>query len=198
MQHIKKLLGTLLFAIVLYCSAAAAQNSVTLAWNPVSDPTAGGYNLYFKQTTAASWITNFVSGAATTNVTLSSLVANAVYQFYITTVTTNGLESAQSQQVRYQYFIVNAGKATALTLGDLGTTNFVGFVLTQSPTNGTVTGTAPNVSFNPTAGFPTAGKDLFSYRNPDTFGQGNLNITNTYAVYKTGVLPPTGLNAVGQ
>jgi hypothetical protein len=192
MKKIKTLLGSLALAIVLISTVAAAQNSVTLSWNPVTNASVNGYNVYSKLTTASSWATNAVPGVNTTSLTLGSLVVGGVYQFYVTSTTTNAaIESDPSTQIRYQQFVVNGNKPTPLTLGDLTSTNFVSFLLVSSPTNGTVIGPAPNVSFNPTVSFASAGKDLFVYRNPEQFGGGN--VTNYYSVYKTDVLPPVSL-----
>ena len=180
-----------MFAMSL--GTVAAQSTVTLAWDPSPDAGVGGYYIYYKTVAAPSFATTNVIGQATTNVTIQGIVVNTVYQFYATAYSTNGLESDTSNQVRYQYFQVNgSGKPTALTLGDVGTSNFAGFLLVSAPTNGLVSGNPPNVIFSPNGSF--TGKDAFSYRNPELFA--GVNITNTYAVYKVGINTPPRIKSL--
>lgn len=181
----------LLFGVLLLASVSSAQSSVTFAWNPSTDPSCNGYRVYTKAVTASSWTTNSLSGVSSTSFTFGGAVIGTLYQIYVTAVTTNNLESAPSNQVRYQYFQVNAsGNPTALTLSDVNVANFPGFVLSQPPTSGTVNGTPPSVTYTGNSGFS---KDQWTYTSPEIFS--GINVSNTYAVYKTTLLPPSNLKA---
>lgn len=173
----KRLLGWL---VGLAAAMTLTVHGVTLEWDGVQDTNVVGYRLYYKPATNATWLSTNTVGRLSTNVVISA-TPNVLYQAYVTSVSDIGLESDPSNQVRYQNFFVNGiGKATALTLGDVGTTNFAAFLLVQQPTNGIVSGVAPNVLFTPTSNF--GNKDMFVYQSPEMWmGQ---HITNYYGVLK--------------
>ena len=59
----------------------------------------------------------------------------------------------------------------------------------SAPTNGTITGTLPNVTYTPTAGF--TGTDIFVYKSPEV--QNGTNVMNYYAVIKVTIAPPSNV-----
>jgi hypothetical protein len=170
------------FCVLIAFLAAVTSRAAVLEWDAIDNVACLGYRVYWKESTnpAPYNVTN-ISGRLNTNVTLVTS-PSVVYEAYVTGLSTNNNESDASGMVRFQNFYVSGiGKSTPLTLGDLGTTNFPGFVLKQQPTNGVITGTAPNVIFTPSQTFGS--KDMFVYSSPATF-QG-YNITNYYGVIKT-------------
>jgi hypothetical protein len=175
----KKILTSIVLFFVLISTMAAATKPITLAWEPNAETDVGGYYFYYKPVYTSNWTTNTIVGRLTTNITVA-LDLTTVYQFYVTAYNTNALESEPSNQVRYQGYLVNGNKKpTALVLADPISTNFASYVLISLPTNGTITGTPPNIVFTPSPGFGI--KDSFAYRSPELFE--DMNITNYYSVY---------------
>ncbi|HEV2395207.1 MAG TPA: Ig-like domain-containing protein [Verrucomicrobiae bacterium] len=78
---------------------APTANSVTLAWNPSSDPTLAGYRVY--QGVASQTYTNVLSVGTATNATVSGLTGGVTYFFAVTAYDTDGLESPYSNQITY-------------------------------------------------------------------------------------------------
>ena len=72
-------------------SATLASGMVTLAWNPSTNPTVAGYNVYYGG--ASGIYTNVVSAGNATNITISGLVAGLTYYFAATTYSDSGVES---------------------------------------------------------------------------------------------------------
>ena len=80
-------------------SATVQGASVTLGWNPSTDPLVAGYNLYYGG--ASGNYTNKVTiGKATTAVT-SGLLVGVTYYFSATTYNAAGMESLFSGEVSY-------------------------------------------------------------------------------------------------
>lgn len=158
----------------------------TLTWEPTPGTNIAGYKLYWKSSTNFTYFTTNVVGQQNTNVTIPS-VPYLVYQAYVTSYTFDEFESDPSNMVRFQFIFVNGiGKTTILTLGDFNNSNFSGFVLVSSPTNGVISGVAPNVTFSPSSNFGNV--DMFVYKSPEMWmGQ---NITNYYCVLKTIINKP--------
>jgi len=77
----------------------ALAGNVTLAWNPIADPTITGYNIYFWL--RGSNATNRVSIGNATSVTISNLVAGATYCFAATTCDASGLQSPFSGDIAF-------------------------------------------------------------------------------------------------
>lgn len=77
--------------------------SVTLAWNPSTDPlvtNGGGYNIYYGG--ASAIYTNKVNAGRGTNVTISGLTTMASYFFAATCYSSSGVESPFSSEVSYK------------------------------------------------------------------------------------------------
>src|SRR5258708_12781651 len=78
---------------------ARAQNSVTLAWDPSTDPSVAGYRVY--DGVASHTYTSVTNVGAATRVMLSGLTTGTTYFFAVTSYTTTGLESPFSGQLPY-------------------------------------------------------------------------------------------------
>ena len=77
----------------------SAADGVTLAWDPSSDPTVTGYNLYYGGATGT--YTNTVNAGSATSIGVSNLVAGATYYFAATCYDAMELESDFSAEVAY-------------------------------------------------------------------------------------------------
>lgn len=91
--------GLVLFTLFGAGITAQAVSSVTLAWDPSSDPTVAGYNIYYG--TASRTYTNVVSVTTTNAATISGLVPAVTYYFAATAYTASGLESEFSTEAYY-------------------------------------------------------------------------------------------------
>jgi len=89
----------LLAAVLTLRAAASAAPSVTLAWDPNSEPDLSGYKLYYGP--ASTSYTNVIDVGPATNATISRLVAGARYFVVVTAYNTAGLESDPSNEISY-------------------------------------------------------------------------------------------------
>ena len=80
-------------------SMRAGPTAVTLAWDPSTDSTVTGYNIYYGG--ASHSYTNVVSAGNATSAVVSNLVGGATYYFAATTYTAAGLESDYSLEASY-------------------------------------------------------------------------------------------------
>jgi hypothetical protein len=74
--------------------------TVTLQWDPSSDPDVVGYNLYYG--VASQVYTNFFAAGPAPMATVSNLTAGLIYYFAATAIDSAGLESTYSGEVAYQ------------------------------------------------------------------------------------------------
>jgi len=79
------------------CAAARAQQTVTLGWDPDTDPTVVGYVLYYG--TASQQYTIRLDVGTNTTFTVSSLSLGSNYFFAVTSYYPDGVESAASPEV---------------------------------------------------------------------------------------------------
>src|SRR5208282_1964379 len=89
----------LLSGMALIIQLPAFAQNVTLAWNPSTDPTVVGYNIYYGG--ASGNYTNTLSAGNATNITVSGLVAGDTYYFAATTYNSSGVQSSFSSEVSY-------------------------------------------------------------------------------------------------
>jgi len=96
----KALLIFLLGGITVFWQLAAlATQSVTLGWDPTTDPNVAGYNLYYG--TASHVYASKVSVGNVTNKTIAGLVEGTTYFFAATTSDVSGEESTFSNEASY-------------------------------------------------------------------------------------------------
>ena len=166
--------------------------SVTLAWNPSTDPTVAGYNVYYGG--ASATYTNEISAGNVTNITVSGLVPGATYYFAATTYNTAGMESALSSEASYQVPLSGATTNQPPTLdpiSNLSINENAGLQsvslsgITSGATNEnqtlTVTATSSNTSLIPkptvyyTNGFTTGNLTFVPVTN--AFGSATITVT---------------------
>ena len=100
-----RVLGGIFFFALLHNPAQAPgatippAQSVTLAWNPSSDPTVVGYKIYYGG--ASGNYTNTLSVGNATNITVSGLVPGDTYYFAATVYNSSGVQSPFSGEVAY-------------------------------------------------------------------------------------------------
>src|SRR5690348_9718823 len=91
-----------LTALLLFLTTSVLKvcaDNVTLAWDPSTDSSVAGYNVYSGGTSRT--YTNIINAGSATSVTISNLVPGATYYFAATTYTLAGLESAYSAEASY-------------------------------------------------------------------------------------------------
>jgi chitinase len=93
-------LGVILAACVaLFYGCRAEGATVTLAWDPNTEPDIAGYKIYYGSPPGT--YTNVVNPGNVTNTTITDLEAPFTYAFYATCYNTSGLESEPSNVVQY-------------------------------------------------------------------------------------------------
>jgi len=80
--------------------STSATGSVTLAWNPSTNPIVTGYNVYYGGKSGT--YTNKICAGKATNATVSALTQGVTYYFAATTFTSSGTESPLSCEVSCQ------------------------------------------------------------------------------------------------
>src|SRR5437879_4544234 len=90
-----------------FCSTASTigPSTITLAWDPSSDPSVVGYNLYYG--TATRSYANEIAAGTQTSLSISNLVPGTTHYFAATTFTAGGLESDYSAEATYTVPIQN-------------------------------------------------------------------------------------------
>ncbi len=89
------LVASLLWANLL---AAAEKNSVTLSWNPNTEPDLAGYRVHYGSTSAPF---DQLAQVATNLAVISNLTNGATYTFAVTAYTSSGAESTYSEPLLY-------------------------------------------------------------------------------------------------
>jgi hypothetical protein len=103
--HLILLLGFVLFELPVLAIPPAG-TGVMLAWDPSSDPTVTGYNVYYGSSSRN--YTNVIPAGSATSATVSNLVSGVTYYFAATTYTATGLESDYSAEASYSVPAPNA------------------------------------------------------------------------------------------
>jgi hypothetical protein len=86
-------------ASLLACCVAKGTSSVDLQWNPNTDPSVTGYNVYYGD--ASRTYTNVISVGNTTNTSLGGLLEGKTYFFAVTAYDDSGDESDYSDETVY-------------------------------------------------------------------------------------------------
>lgn len=102
-------------AALLLLAVYAIADNVTLAWDPSTDPTVVGYNVYTGSQSRT--YTNSTDAAADTSITISNLVPGVTYYFAATAYTAAGLESDFSAEASYTVPGGSAGGGLAAPTG---------------------------------------------------------------------------------
>jgi hypothetical protein len=85
--------------LCVFQAAAVTPGTLTLAWDPSSDPSVVGYRLY--EGIAGETYTNIMDVSSNLMATVLSLVAGETYYFAVTAYDSSGLESVFSGQISY-------------------------------------------------------------------------------------------------
>jgi hypothetical protein len=85
--------------LMAICRPVAAVQTVTLAWDPSSDPGVTGYKLYYGTACATYCYTNNVGNV--TSATITNLAEGCTYFFAVTACNSSGLESGYSNELSY-------------------------------------------------------------------------------------------------
>jgi len=96
-----KYLLFLLMLLTLLAPAAHATQSVTLAWDPNSEPNLAGYRLYYGAAPRVYFSVIEVPVSPTPQATVTGLEPGVTYYFAVTAFTDDGLESKYSDEVSY-------------------------------------------------------------------------------------------------
>ena len=94
--HLCLLFGLLALARPLHATPSAA---VALAWDPSTDPSVTGYNVYYGASSRT--YTNVIPAGGATTAIVSNLASGVTYYFAATTYTAAGLESDYSIEAAY-------------------------------------------------------------------------------------------------
>src|SRR5215469_9106233 len=103
----RRQIGLWLVLIIMSCVRAWSMPlpGVALAWDPSTDPSVTGYNVYYG--TASRTYTNMIPAGSATSVIVSNLVTGVTYYFAATTYTSDGVESDYSAEAAYALFLPN-------------------------------------------------------------------------------------------
>lgn len=81
------------------CSLAKAVSRVSLDWNPNTDPSVAGYNVYYGGTSRG--YTNVINVGTSTNAVIAGLAEGQTYYFAVTAYTYDGAESDFSNEYTF-------------------------------------------------------------------------------------------------
>jgi hypothetical protein len=157
---------------------AAADGSVTLGWNANPEPDLAGYRLQYG-TTSGSYPKSVDAGRAT-SATAEGLNQGTTYYFVVVAYNAAGVTSQPSSVVSYTVpgtpnsaptatsfaLVVAEDSQVAATLsGSDPESDPLSYSVVTAPAKGTLTGTAPNLTYRPAAN--ATGSDSFTYRTSD-------------------------------
>lgn len=167
---------------------AAADKTVSLAWNPNPETNIAGYRLRYG--IASGSYTETVDAGSSLTATATGLDGGTTYYFTVVAYNTAGQTSPNATEISYTIpGTPNAAPlAEAFTITTTEDTNAAAtlsaidpdgdpltYTVVTAPAKGTLTGTAPNLTYRPSAN--ANGTDSFTYRASD----GSLN-SNTVTV----------------
>jgi hypothetical protein len=168
--------------------------SVTLAWDPNSEPDLAGYRLYYG--VASRTYDHTLEVIGDTQVSVDGLELGTTYYFAVTAHNTAGLESDYSNEVSYTVeaqsdnrppfalnldLVVTANQSVPVTLDGFDPdADSLSYSVVAGPLHGAISGSAPLLTYLPQTGF--VGVDGFSYTVTDgllTSAPAEVNITVT-------------------
>ncbi|WP_193213919.1 Ig-like domain-containing protein [Luteolibacter marinus] len=159
-------------------ATAAGTRSVTLAWDANPEANIDHYELRYG--TSSGSYSSTVNAGASTSATAGNLTQGVTYYFAVVAVNTSGLASAPSSQVVYtvptdpntaptanpfSLTVLEDGQVAATLSGSDPQGDSLTYSILISPTKGTLSGTAPNLTYRPNAN--ANGSDSFTYRVND-------------------------------
>ncbi|MEK7949894.1 Ig-like domain-containing protein [Luteolibacter soli] len=186
-QKLPKILAAVFAAALSFAGSASAAgtNSVSLAWDPNPETDLAGYRLQYGLTPGS--YPNVIDAGKTTSATATGLNQGTTYYFTVVAYNTAGQTGTASSEVSYtvpgtpntapaasdfSLTVAEDGQATATLSGTDGEGDLLTYSIVSAPTKGTLTGTAPNLTYKPAAN--ATGSDSFTYRAND----GALNSAN--------------------
>jgi large repetitive protein len=206
-----------LFATLMCLGAigqVAESASVKLAWNPNPEPDISGYLLSYGTSPGTPSVT--VATGKVTTTTLSGLEEGRTYYFSLKAVNTAGLQSNSSAEISHliptnqptnqapvaanQSLNVTAGTPRAITLAASDADgNSLTYRVVGNPAQGTLSGTAPNLTYTPLA--TASGSDSFTFRANDGSVDSNtatisISITPAGNTSPVALIPSTGWRLV--
>lgn len=173
---------------IIVCLMAISQTvvaaGVNLAWNANPETNITGYRVSYG--TASGVYPNVVSVGTTPTTSISGLNEGTVYYFAVSAINQAGQQSPLSSQISYQIPVttptnqapvatpasVSTNEDASLAIVLKGTdpeNSLLTYSVVTSPTKGTLSGTAPNLTYSPSADYN--GNDSFTFRVND----GSLN-----------------------
>ncbi|HKS36835.1 MAG TPA: Ig-like domain-containing protein [Verrucomicrobiae bacterium] len=167
----------LLLAVLLSATLQGAQG-VTLAWDPSPGPAVVGYKIHYGETSGA-YASVYDAGNAT-NATLAGLLAGHTYYLVVCAYNASALESDPSNEVQYTVPtpannppVANNSSVqgnedqtmSVLLTGSDPEGNSLTYAIVAPPTYGTLSGTAPNLTYRPQTNY--YGPDSFTFRVND-------------------------------
>lgn len=209
MAHLLFRSTLLLCALVFGLAGTARGESVTLAWDRAASHTNLSAFILKYGVTSGSYTGQVSVATNLTTSTVNNLAPGVTYFFAVTAKNVANLESDPSNEISYTVPgggtnatpVANSGSTTtpedqpkAITLtGTDGDGDSLTFAIVSGPSNGSLTGTAPNVTYRPNTNFN--GSDSFTFRVND--GQVN-STTATFSITVTPVNDAPVLNAISQ
>jgi hypothetical protein len=138
-RHFKQFIFLVCCALALLRCLSAEAQSVTLAWDPVTDSPVAGYKLY-EGTNSGIYNQSFDAGLAT-QMAVSNLILGLTYYFAVVSYDASGLESAYSSEISYvpsasAPFLNIAANAGSIAGGFLVTNGVIYQTTTTSASSG--------------------------------------------------------------
>jgi len=199
----------LLCAVVFGLTGNARGESVTLAWDRAASHTNLSAFILKYGVTSGSYTSQVSVATNLTTTTVNNLVPGVTYFFAVTARNVANLESDPSNEISYTVPggganatpVATSGSTTtpedqprAITLaGTDGDGDPLTYSIVSGPSNGSLTGTAPNITYRPNTNFN--GSDSFTFRVND--GQAN-STPATVSITVTAVNDAPVLNAISQ
>lgn len=161
--------------VVLSFGVTCCATTLNLQWDPSPDRALAKYVLY-RGTSSYDYDWKMDVPIASTNAIAANLIQGQIYFFAVAGVDTNGVESDFSAELAFKgnsppvalNLTVSGNEDTPIAIQLVGTdadSDALIYQVTAGPTNGTLSGTAPFLTYTPPANF--SGTDRFSYTVSD-------------------------------
>jgi hypothetical protein len=173
----KKILNSLIGVFLLIFNLNSDEIQIT--WDAEDNPseTLISFKVYISTNGFPNINANVIVIPYPSTTAVVSVESGPLYSIYVTAVSTNGLESIPSNQIRYQKLLAQVGRTNFLTLH--GASNWVGAKIIANPTNGILSGTPPNLVYYPINTILQV-KDTLDYELSELWQE--TNIVNYYTI----------------